>query len=171
MPDYAIVFTQLVLIEGLIDSVSGSAICPALATGKIKVFYLITGTLYILTLPIAYAFLKIGFDPTSTMVVSIVISVVALIARACLLVGLINLNYRSYFYLVLRLLVSTIIIGICTYASMSLVNNLVTSLFLSTAISTVLHIVVYLFFVCSQQDRSSIIRIVNNKLHRNGNQK
>ena len=169
VPDYAIVFTQLVLIEGLIDSVSGSAICPALATGKIKFFYLITGTLYIITLPIAYIFLKIGFDPTSTMVVSIAISVVALIARACLLVELINLNIRSYFNMVIRLLISTIVIGTCTYASMSILNKPVITLLISTVLSTILHLVIYFTFVCSRQDRVSIIRIVNNKLHRNGN--
>ncbi|MBO7318062.1 MAG: hypothetical protein J6U43_05005, partial [Bacteroidales bacterium] len=48
VPDYTSLFTVLVLINGIIDSTSGCTICPALAVGNLKKFYLVTGTLLIL---------------------------------------------------------------------------------------------------------------------------
>ena len=36
VPEYAVVFTQLVLINGMIDSANGPTIAPALATGRIR---------------------------------------------------------------------------------------------------------------------------------------
>lgn len=53
-------FTQLVLINALIDSVNGPAIAAALATGRIKKFEIITGGLMILNLPMSYILLFWG---------------------------------------------------------------------------------------------------------------
>ena len=165
VPEYAIAFTQLALIGGLVDSVAGPAICPALATGKIKNFYLITGILFILTLPIAYVFLKFGYDPTSTMVISIVISIMTLCARAFILVGLIHLPVKKYFYLLFKLISVTLFIGVCTYyAQRLLVNNLFALLF-STIVSTLLHGTLYLFFVCSKEDKIAILSIIRKKIN------
>lgn len=165
VPEYAVLFTQLVLIGGLIDSVSGSAICPALATGKIRTFYLITGTLYILTLPIAYIFLKLGFDPTSTMVVSIAVSMSSLVARAWILVGLIQLPIVRYSVLMIKLFVSTILIGATTYFSVKIFGGHFAALIVSTIISTLLHGFIYLVFVCDKRDRFAIIEIIKKKIH------
>ena len=165
VPLYAVAFTQLVLINGLVDAVAGSAICPALATGRIKVFYLITGTLLLLTLPIAYIFLKMGFDPTSTMVVSIIISIVALIVRAKLLVSLIQLPIKKYFNLIIQIFVATMVIGVCTYYATIFSDNPVISLIISTIVSTVLHCFVYLYFVCSKSERDVVINVIKRKIH------
>ena len=63
VPEYTRAFTTLVLLNGLIDSVSGPMIAPILATGKIRNFYLITGNLIIFTLPISYVVLHYGCSP------------------------------------------------------------------------------------------------------------
>lgn len=165
VPEYTIAFTQLVIIGGLIDSLSGSAICPALATGKIKVFYLVTGTLFILTLPIAYFGLKLGYDPTSTMVVSIAVSLLAVFARAWLLTGLIQLPIKKYYLLIAKLIFVTIIIGFLTYCTTVLFENNLIALLVSTLFSSLLHCIIYLFSVCTKQDKEAIVSIVKNKIH------
>lgn len=164
VPQYAVSFTQLAIICGLIDSVGGSAICPALATGKIKTFYLVTGTLFILTLPISYVFLEMGYDPTSTMVVTIVISFVTLIARALLLVNLIQFQIKQYFYLIAKLFAATIFIGLCTFYCTKLYVNPLLALVVSTVVSSVLHVILYLYAVASKHDRHVIIDIIKSKL-------
>lgn len=167
VPKYTIVFTQLVIIGALVDSVGGSAICPALATGKIKKFYLVTGSLFIMTLPIAYLFLKMGYEPTSTMVVAIGISFSTLIARALILVELIAFPVRKYFVLMAKLVIATSVIGFITYNVTKLGNNQLIMLILSTIVSTFLHVVIYYVFVCDPQDRIAITGIVKTKLHIN----
>ena len=166
VPEYTIAFTRLVLIEGLIDSVGGCAICPALATGRIKKFYIITGTLFILTLPIAYIFLKLGFNPTSTMFVSIAISIVTLIARALLLKELIDLPTNKYFILIAKLLLSTIVIGGVTYCVVSLIASDIMSLIYSTIVSSFLHCVVYYVVICNYYEKQMILSFVKTKIIR-----
>lgn len=170
-PAYALAFAQLVLINCLIDSVADSTICPALATGNIKKFYLVTGTIYILSLPIAYIFLKLGCEPTSTMVVSIGISVICLFARAWLLIDLIDFPLKEYLMLCGKIAIVTMVIGSCIFVTSKALSNKWATLVVTTIVSSLLHCVMYLYFVCSQQDKDSIIRFVNNKFHRNGNQK
>lgn len=81
VPDYSSIFTILVLIIVLIDSVSGPLMTAIQATGKIKVYQAIVGSLLTLILPISYILLKQGFSPEITLYVNIVISVIALSFR------------------------------------------------------------------------------------------
>jgi len=165
VPRYSVIFTQLAIICGLVDSVGGSAICPALATGRIKTFYLITGGLFILTLPVSYVFLRLGYSPESTMIVTIVISVITMVARAIILVDLISLKLKDYLFLIAKLWGTTLIIGIITYLSESVVSNNLVALIVSLVVSSLLHILIYYLFVCSKHDRIMIINIVKEKFH------
>lgn len=81
VPDYSSIFTILVLVIVLIDCVSGPLMTAIQATGKIKVYQSVVGSLLILILPISYFFLKQGYSPEITLYVNIVISIVALFFR------------------------------------------------------------------------------------------
>ena len=84
VPDYTAVFTILILINALIDTVSGPLMTALQATGKIKVYQSVVGILLILILPISYLFFKLGYPPESTFIVSISIAIVAFIFRVLL---------------------------------------------------------------------------------------
>lgn len=81
VPDYAPIFTILVLVVVLIDCVSGPLITAIQATGKIKVYQVVVGTLLILILPLSYLFLKLGYSPQVTIYINIIISIIALFSR------------------------------------------------------------------------------------------
>lgn len=81
VPDMTILFTRLVIITAIVDSTSYSLQTSISATGKIKWFQIVTGGLLILTLPIDYVFLKLGYAPEVTMYVAIVISCIAQVTR------------------------------------------------------------------------------------------
>jgi O-antigen/teichoic acid export membrane protein len=81
VPDYTAIFTILILINALIDTVSGPLMAAMAATGKIKVYQLVVGGLSILILPVTYLFFKFGYPPESTFIVSINIAVVAFVFR------------------------------------------------------------------------------------------
>lgn len=96
VPDYTVLFTRLVLINMLIDCISGPLISAAQATGKIKKYQAIVGGLLLLNLPVSYFLLKLGMMPQTTMYVSIVISVLALYTRLKIISPLIDLSISSY---------------------------------------------------------------------------
>jgi O-antigen/teichoic acid export membrane protein len=81
VPEYTAIFTILILINALIDSVSGSLMAAVSATGKIKVYQLVIGGLSLLILPITYLFFKFGYPPKSTFIVSISIAVLTFVFR------------------------------------------------------------------------------------------
>lgn len=152
VPEYAIIFTQLVLINGLIDASTGPTIAPALATGNIKKFYLYVGTLYILNLPISYFFLKLGFDAPSTMIVSIVLSFIAVFVRAYLLKKLVFFPFKDFFIVVCKITATTILIATITWFWGVYAENNISKFIITTLFSTILHISLYPICVLSKHD-------------------
>ncbi len=90
VPKYASTFTVLILTTIMLDSISGPLMTGIQATGKIRLFQVIVGTLQILILPLTYLFFKFDYPPPITYVISIFISLVALIIRLLLFKKLIK---------------------------------------------------------------------------------
>jgi len=97
VPDYTVLFTRLVLINMLIDCISGPLMSAAQATGKIKKYQAIVGGLLLLNLPVSFFLLKLGMLPQTTMYVSIAISVLALYSRLLILKPLIYISVNKFF--------------------------------------------------------------------------
>lgn len=81
VPAYTVPFTILILINILIDTVSGPLMIGIQATGKIKLYQTVVGLLQILILPLSYLCFCFGEPPESTFLVNIFISIIALIFR------------------------------------------------------------------------------------------
>lgn len=96
VPDYAPIFTVLILIVILIDSVSGTLMTAIQATGKIKVYQVVVGSLLILILPLSYLFLKLGYSPEITLYINIVISIISLSFRLTLVWKLLKFPVKMF---------------------------------------------------------------------------
>lgn len=111
IPNYSIIFTKLVIISTLIDSLSGPLVTSALATGKIKIYQIVVGGVRLLNLPVSYIFLKQGFPPDVTMKIAIVVSVVNLFIRLVMLNRMIDFPISKYINQVLYRIILTVIIA------------------------------------------------------------
>jgi len=110
VPDYTLVFCQFVLINTLVDSISGPVMTAAHATGKIKLYQGVVGSMLLLVLPVSFFFLKFQYPPESTFYISIFFSLIAIFIRLLIVSPLINLSIFSYMkYVILRILLVTII--------------------------------------------------------------
>lgn len=96
VPNYTVLFCRLILINTLIDCVSGTLMTSAQASGKIKVYQAVVGGLLLLILPISYVLLKMGLPPQTTLYVSISISIIALLARLKVISKLIALSIVEF---------------------------------------------------------------------------
>lgn len=85
IPDYTTIFTRLILVDILIGSISGSLQTLAQATGRIKQYQIVVSGILLLNLPLSYIFLKSGFSPQSTIIISILCSLAALVGRLVIL--------------------------------------------------------------------------------------
>lgn len=101
VPDYVILFCQLVIINALIDSLSFSLQTTAQATGDIRFYQIVVGGILLLNLPISFVFLKFGYPPKTTIYISIFISIISLFLRLFILKSLVSLSIKEYFNKVL----------------------------------------------------------------------
>jgi O-antigen/teichoic acid export membrane protein len=97
VPEYTIIFTQLVIITILIDCISGTLRTAAQASGRIKLYQGVVGGLLILNLPFSYIMLELGYNPEITLYIGIIISIIALICRLIILKKLIALEVTRFF--------------------------------------------------------------------------
>jgi O-antigen/teichoic acid export membrane protein len=98
VPEYAVVFCQLNLISGLLTSMFTVLTFAIHATGRIKHLSFVSGTIYILVIPISYFFLKAGFSPIIPFIINIVLLLVAYLINLQLLHYLIS-GFSSYKFL------------------------------------------------------------------------
>ncbi|MCR5361759.1 MAG: lipopolysaccharide biosynthesis protein [Bacteroidales bacterium] len=96
MPDYAPVFTQIILLTSIVE-VFGPPIATIVhATGKMKKYQLVCGFTIMLIVPIAYLFLKIGYPPESAMYVSLAMLIVVHLIRLLLVKELVDFSIADY---------------------------------------------------------------------------
>ena len=160
IPEYTVIFTQLILINGLIDSTNGPTIAPALATGKIRKYEVIVAFLTFVNLPISYVALSLGASPSSTIIISIAMSYISAIVRAYLLRKMIKLPFKQYLVLFIKLTVSSILIWIIAYYTIYNNAKSFVSLCLNTIEIEFLIITIYLALVIKKQDIKSVYNII-----------
>lgn len=81
VPEHTVLFVFLATINLLIDTLSGPLMTGIQATGKIKYYQLVVGTLLFLNLPISYLFLDVYQEAWHIYLISISLSIGALFFR------------------------------------------------------------------------------------------
>lgn len=94
VPDYVIVFTQLLIIDALIGSLNAGIPDMIFATGKIKWYQLIVNTLFLLSVLAAYFVLKAGTPAYFLIITYIVFSIIVLVVRQIVLNKVVHFNNR-----------------------------------------------------------------------------
>ena len=96
MPEYAPLFTQIILITSVVE-VFGPPIATIVhATGKMKKYQLVCGIVIMSIVPVAYLFLKLGYPPETAMYVSLVILTVVHFLRLLLVKELVAFSVHDY---------------------------------------------------------------------------
>lgn len=122
IPEYVIIFTRLIIITSLIDSLSYALMSAAQATGKIKQYQSTVGGIMLLSLPVSYVFLKMNYPPQSVMYIAIVTSLVCLFLRLILLKKMVGLSIKKYLK---QIILSITLVSIFAYIfPMILIFNL-----------------------------------------------
>jgi O-antigen/teichoic acid export membrane protein len=96
-PEYAALFTRLVLLDVLINSVGLLLGTLAQATGRINLYNSVLGGIQILNFPVSLLILRLGAPAYSVVVVSICITLSVFILRFPLLKRLIAYSIKQFF--------------------------------------------------------------------------
>lgn len=165
VPNYTIIFIRLSICYTLCQSLSNTLYIAMLATGKIRNYQLVVGSLAIMSFPLAYIFFKLGLPPEFGYYATIIISISCLIARLIMLRGMIRISIRAFF--------KEVICKICIVTPIaSLIPFLITSIMpqgfkrlIFTVIITIISTSIIIFIIgVSKEERIYIIQQIKKKI-------
>ena len=96
VPDYAVLFVRLTLVEATINVVNETIVKGLHAAGNLKRYMLIVGFVELSIFPITYVAFKLNAPVEVAYIISISIYVVLMFLRVALIKGQISMNYRDY---------------------------------------------------------------------------
>ena len=166
-PAYVVEFVRLVLLVTAVDAMASPLMTSAHATGKIKLYQSLVGTITMLNLPISYIILKLGGTPQSVFYVSLLISIVNLFMRLWLVRKLIPIPVMKYI---------SDVLGRCVLcASLAVIIPIMVLSFLDNGFGSFC-LMTILCFLCSSlaiwpvglnsDERKLIVLIIKNKIYK-----
>ena len=163
IPSITVLFARLILINMLIECVSMPLMTLAQATGHIKPYQLLVGSILILNLPIAWLLLNFFHaEAFSAFITLIVINIVALGCRLLVLKQTAQLNIKRFFKNVLTrwiFLLLLCIIGLW----LSLDSSMESSFVISCIFTFIVIPSVILFVVFDKSERNKIMAYIKQK--------
>lgn len=96
VPQYTVIFTRLTIVVSLVEAISYPLMAAIMATGRIRLYQIITGGFLLLNLPLSYYFLVLGYSPEFTIYVGLGIALLAQISRLAFMKRLHNISITAY---------------------------------------------------------------------------
>lgn len=123
VPENTVVFLRIMICTSLIYTLANPLIIANQATGKVKKYQAVCGSILLLILPISYIVIKLGFPAYSVFIVHFVMESITQLARMIMLRPLIGIRIREYFkYIyapVILVVLCSVILPFVVYESMN----------------------------------------------------
>ena len=165
VPEYTVLFTRLCLVNLLIESLSIPLMTLCQATGRVKYYQMIIGSLLMLNLPISWMMFEyFNMDAYICFIVMIVINVIALTARLLILRDIANLHVRRYLQKAVLPLVYLLVICFAIYKSLYTTSALIKIPVLIMSEILISFLVLYLVF--ESNERKRLIQLIKSKIRK-----
>jgi len=164
VPDYAAPFCVLMTLYVLQESIQAPLFNTIQATGKIKRYQIIISAAIFLNIVVSYFFLKMGFNPTSVLIIKCCLDFIYLIIRLVFVNKMIGFSIRSFVNgvfvpLCLITIVSVFLMFVLTSVIESQLINLIVSLFVFLTIYPLL-----VFYVgLNNHERTVVLNKIKSK--------
>lgn len=166
-PDLTLIFTSLVLIDALIDSVNNPVITLLQSTGKIKWYQIIVGGILLLNVPVSYVMLRLGYDSYIVFIITIILTVVGSIARLIMAQIYASMKVKDYIYHVyVPCFFVTIFSFIIPYVIRQLLEESFLRFVIVVGISVLITLIGIYIFGINKDEKTLVKQIVRNKLRK-----
>lgn len=168
VPRYTTIFSQLILVFMLIEALTAPLWMYVQATGKIKKYQILMGSLIFLNFPFAYIVLKIGLPVYHIWTVRILVDLLVFFARCMYMKKVFSFPVLGYLQSVLFPVayVSLLVIPLplfISYLDLTTWQSLIVTVLTSVLISSIV-----IFFVgLTKSERVIILNSLQSKLHLN----
>jgi O-antigen/teichoic acid export membrane protein len=165
VPDHTVNFVRIMLVISLIDCLANPLIFAAKATGNIKTYQSILGSLLLLIIPISYVALKLGFSPESVFLIHLFIAIIGQAVRILLIRPMIDLSLKDYLEKVIfKSALVFILSPILPYCLYLLVSNPIARL-ICVSVATILSVGLLSFFIAMDRNEKLLVsNLVRSKI-------
>ena len=122
VPEHTVVFLRIMICTSLIYTLANPLIVANQATGKVRKYQAICGSILLMILPISYVCLRLGYPAYSVFIVHFIMESVTQVTRMYILRPLIGIRIRDYlkniYYKVFLVAFFSAILPICVYCHM-----------------------------------------------------
>lgn len=161
VPEYTNQFTQLILIAALIDVLNTPISILIMATGKVKVYSLITSLVGILILPISYISLKMCCEPATVFLIGVLISACVQIASIYIMSKQTQISVRLYMSKIIKPLICLVLLTIWIPFLVDMIPiGEVTSLVVTVFLTTILILLISYHIVLTKNEREYILKYI-----------
>ena len=165
VPEKAVVFLQLAIIDALVIMISEPVCLTIIASGKQALFQVLEFVLRCLNIPVSYVLLSLGYEAEITLVICIILSAFSVIMRAYMLKrSFHDFLINNYFIVVSKLTIYTVAIYLLVSLLSSIFYNNIIYFILSSTVSLLLLTFSYYYFLIHESERRKIVAIVKGKL-------
>lgn len=165
VPNYTNVFTQLVLVYAVVNTLNNPIWSLALSIGKLKGYILYGNAVYFLAFPISFIFLKCGYSPVSVFTVLIIVRMLYIFVVLKIVCKYVNYSVWKYWKSVILPCIFVI------FVSFSLCDLLITQInqdFVGIvsfiALSVIINCSIVYLIGLSKAERNKVKLFVNNRL-------
>ena len=96
VPDNTIIFLRIIICITLIYTIINPILVANNATGKVRTYYIVCGSMMISILPISYVVLRLGCPAYSVFIVHFCVEMLTQVARLIMVRGRLHLSIRMY---------------------------------------------------------------------------
>lgn len=167
VPPHAALFTRIVIMEAVFDSLAGPMVTSLMATGRIKWYQIVVGSILLLNIPIAYILLKLGYPIATPFFVSMAFMFLGNASRLLFCHNMLGLSIRNYISMViLPITIVSVLAFIVPYFIVSVMTEGWLRLLTCSASSVVFGVAAIFCCGFTTSERSFIINLLRNKLLR-----
>lgn len=165
VPEWTVLFTQLALIEVLINSLSQPIATAARAPGKMMAYELILGTMQLFIFIVSWILFRLGYDAWVSFLIAIFINLVMMVVRLILVKGLVGLPLGLFTVKTILPILGMTIVSYGIVIGMRFIIPAGTFWSLVQIMLSVPITCVVMFFVgMNKEQRIQILRVLKNKI-------
>jgi O-antigen/teichoic acid export membrane protein len=162
IPDYVVVFTQIVLLENLINAMSGPLMILAQATGNIKWYQIVVGSVVLLYIPAVYIGLILGCSVVIVLFFSLFFAILATIVRIVMVKRIAYFSVKKFF---LKVVFPVTLVSMCSFFLPLFCIKLIPSSVLRIIVTIIVSILSTTFFILTIGISKDERFFLKNKIH------
>lgn len=165
VPEYTVVFTQIILVTTIVNSFSHPAGHLMQAIGKLAIFEGIGSGIRIFTLPVSYICLRMGAAPSSVFLVALFFSSLCTIIRVLTLLKVARFSIKDFMIdVTLRLFISSVICLLAEFVVHQVLQPSWLRLCITGVTSVALSLIIFLLVGLNCLERGYLLKQIRSKI-------